>query len=304
MSAEQVALDHYRDQRRLSDAATEVADEAWRRVDADNIAASWSRHSSEVTLVVAGAQRAAAQQADGYLNEVLDAQGLSTRAAGSVLPAAFVGVASDGRPLQSLLQGPAFAALTAIGTGHPVPRALAMGLAALEMIVRTQVVDAGRAADHVALVARPAVGGYVRMLVPPSCSRCAILAGRWYRHSTGFQRHPRCDCRHLPSNEDAAGDLATNPRTYFNSLGRGQQDRIFGNAGAQAIRDGADMSQVVNARRGMFTAGGRQLTRESTSRRGVAPGRPRLMPEEILRQAGGDRDKAIDLLHQYGYLRR
>src|SRR5690606_23965723 len=33
---------------------------------------------------------------------------------------------------------------------------------------------------------------YVRMLTPPSCSRCTVLAGRWYRKNAGFARHPGC----------------------------------------------------------------------------------------------------------------
>lgn len=95
--------------------------------------------------------------------------------------------------------------------------------------------------------------------------------------------------------------MATNPRAYFDGLSEAEQDRIFTQAGARAIRDGADMSQVVNARRGMFTAGRRRLTRESITRFGVArPGR--LMPEQIYTQAG-TRDEAITLLRQHGYLR-
>lgn len=62
------------------------------------------------------------------------------------------------------------------------------------------------------------------------------------------------------------------------------------------------MSQVVNARRGMYTAGGRSLTRTSTTRFGTAPGRQRLMPEQIYEQAGS-RDQAVDLLRRNGYLR-
>lgn len=199
MSAESVAIDHYQQQQRLANAAADVAGDAWRQVDPDNITASWGRVSPQVTVAVAGAQQAAAQAADGYLDEALAAQGLSPTAAGSVNPAAFAGIASDGRPLQSLIQQPAIGTLTAIGRGHPVDRAMAMGASALDMIVRTQVADAGRAADQAALVARPAAGGYVRLLVPPSCSRCAILAGRWYRYSAGFSRHPRCRPGRLPA---------------------------------------------------------------------------------------------------------
>jgi len=60
------------------------------------------------------------------------------------------------------------------------------------------------------------------------------------------------------------------------------------------------MSRVVNARRGMFTAGGLRLTREATTRRGI--GLPtRLMPEQIYREASS-RDEAIRLLRRFGYI--
>src|SRR5690606_30758410 len=102
----------------------------------------------------------------------------------------------------------------------------------------------------------------------------------------------RCDCVHIPSRESVAGDITTSPRRIFESMDEAEQDRVFGKAGAQAIRDGADIARVVNARRGMYTAGGLRLTREATTRRGI--GRPvRLMPEEIYRQANGNRGEAL-----------
>ncbi|MFP3986887.1 hypothetical protein U9R90_05170 [Streptomyces sp. E11-3] len=99
-------------------------------------------------------------------------------------------------------------------------------------------------------------------------------------------------------------------------------------AGAQAIRDGADITSIVNARRGMATASayGRRLraTREGTTTRGafyrseraraIARGQapadigrafrlrtPRLMPEEIYRLAES-RDEAIRMLRRFGYI--
>lgn len=72
---------------------------------------------------------------------------------------------------------------------------------------------------------------------------------------------------------------------------------MFGKAGAEAIRSGADMAAVVNARRGMYTAAdGRKYTREAATRR-----RLRLMPEQIFREAK-DRDDAIRLLRLHGYI--
>lgn len=120
---------------------------------------------------------------------------------------------------------------------------------------------------------------------------------------------------------------AFDPQAYFSGLSRPEQDRVFTAAGARAIREGASMSSVVNARRDMYTADayGRRViaTREGTTRRGVfyrseraaaiarrrvpASGRgfqlrtPRLLPEEIYRLAGS-RDEAIVMLRRFGYI--
>jgi hypothetical protein len=75
---------------------------------------------------------------------------------------------------------------------------------------------------------------------------------------------------------------------------------------AAALRESADFSQVVNARRG--SSGLRGLTTtEGMSRRGFArsrlgAGRQRLTPDGILRLAGDDRELAIRLLREHGYL--
>lgn len=94
--------------------------------------------------------------------------------------------------------------------------------------------------------------------------------------------------------------MATDPKAYFDSLDRDGQDELLGKAGADAVREGADMAKVVNARRGMQTAsiGGQNVlvTTEAAGRR------PRLMPEAIFKAADGDRKLAVRLLHQHGYL--
>lgn len=213
----------------------------------------------------------------------------------------------------------------------------------LEQAAATAVIDAARAAESTATTATSEVGGYVRMLNPPSCSRCAVLAGRFYRWNDGFERHPLCDCRHIPVNESIAGDLTVNPDAYFQSLptaaqladqhpdltvaerrkaGLYSQEDLFTVDGARAIRDGADIGQVVNARRGMEKAQvyGRDvlLTREGVTRRGVygrsrgdfekqrgrryqATKHVRLMPESIY-EAARDRDDAIRLLRLHGFI--
>ncbi len=113
-----------------------------------------------------------------------------------------------------------------------------------------------------------------------------------------------------------------------------EQDKVFTKAGARAIRDGADVARVVNARRGaagLTPASGGRLTEaeKKAARRGLERGRLqrtrvfgrdhfltseavtkrginrkiRLMPESIYEIAGDNRDEAIRLLKVHGYIR-
>lgn len=278
----------------LARSTASAARAAWARIDRLSIGGSWMRLLAEPLVLLAAAQLQAAQTAEAYVAQALTAQGATGTAEGAVWGRSLAGVASDGRPLHTLLYQPAIETLALIGAGATPVRALAAGALRLDMIVRTQVADAGRVATGVGIAARPGVG-YTRVLTPPSCSRCAILGGKFYRWSMGFQRHPRCDCVHVPAIRGFTPGMT--PRGYFDSLTASEQNRIFTGAGAAAIRDGADMAQIVNARRGMTPAG---TTTEATTRRGGAP-RGRLMPEEIYRRAR-DREEAIALLRQHRYL--
>ncbi|MFG2165527.1 hypothetical protein ACGFLU_11305 [Micromonospora chersina] len=275
-------------------AAREMA-RLWARVDRQAIGPSWAASVPAAVQVLGSAQAIAAASAAVYLDDLLDEYGLAGGAEGRVVPDALAGVASDGRDLAGLLYQPAIVTLTSLKQGATEGRALAGGRFALDMIVRSQVADAGRVADGVALAVRPQLSGYVRMVVGGTCARCLVLAGRFYRWNAGFQRHPRCDCRHIPASEDAAGDLRTDPKAAFEAMSEAEQDRVFGAAGAQAIREGADMARVVNARRGMQVVGQRKFTTEAAGRR------PRLMPEQIYRDAK-DRDDAVRLLRLHGYI--
>jgi hypothetical protein len=286
-------------QRRMVALARRAAAELgrlWAGVDRAAIAPSWSAAVERAAAILESAQSIAAAGAGPYLDALTAEYNVSGDAAGAVRPIGFAGVASDGRDLRSLLRQPAITALTSIGAGDSPARAMASGRFALDMIVRTQVADAVRTADGVALTARPQLPGYVRMLSLPSCSRCVLLAGRRYRWNAGFNRHPRCDCTSIPARENVAGDIRTDPKAYFRSLTPAEQDRTFTAAGAQAIRDGADIGQVVNARRGMYTAGTVKATHANAGRR------IRLMPEQIYKEAGNDRAEAVRLLKLHGYL--
>lgn len=157
-----------------------------------------------------------------------------------------------------------------------------------ERLTESLVQDAGRAAESVAIAARPRVQ-HVRHLTLPSCSRCAVLAGRVYRYSEGFKRHPGCDCVMIPVTV-AGPDL-----TYdIGELVRTGQVAGLSKADRRAIRDGADFNQVVNVRRA--SAGLRESGR-------VLYRRGRMTPEAIYRKTGDDRDAALALLKSQGYLR-
>lgn len=111
-----------------------------------------------------------------------------------------------------------------------------------ERLIAGLVQDAGRAAEQVAIAARPRIG-YVRYLNPPSCSRCAILAGRVYRYSEGFLRHPGCDCIHVPT-------TLANPAFIHDPVELARDGLVTGlsKADRKALNDGADLAQIVNVR--------------------------------------------------------
>jgi hypothetical protein len=278
----------------------------WNQVDPADLSRSWAPLLARLLVIVTGAQLAAARAANDYVAGTLAAQGIDSEPSGEVVAESLAGIASDGRALASLLLNPVIATKRMISQQLAdegrirLDSALATGHATLEMTLRTQIADAGRVADGVAVAARQRTG-YVRMLVGDSCPKCAILAGRFYRYSAGFMRHPNCDCVHIPTVEDVAGDFTTDPQRAF----REGRVRGLSKADEQALRDGADLSQVVNAHRGMYVAGHQKLTREGITRHGFAGrrlgGQARLMPEQIYREATS-RGEAVQLLRQHGYI--
>lgn len=284
--------------RQLSASIADRMQERWALLDPSNLDASWATVILGTQEILIAGQMVAAAQAEEYVAAVVGAAGLA------VEPAGFAGRAADGRPLASLLQEPVIAVKKALGAGQPLDEALGRGLVRLTMSSTTEVADAGRLATGAAITARPKVHGYVRVVNAPACGRCVVLAGRTYRWSQGFQRHPRCDCTMQPVDSPDA-EAARSPRDLFDAMDSSEQDRAFTVAGAKAVRDGADISRVVNARRGMYEAGDRSLTTEATTRRGRLPGQAagaRLTPKQIYREVGDDRAEAIRLLRRFGYL--
>lgn len=278
-----------------------------------------------IVSAVAEGQLTVADAAQAYIAAQMAAQGGSALAEATLVAAAFAGIAPDGGPLETLLFLPAIGVRRRLAAGMTADEAMLGGLADMARYASTAVADTARSADQVAMAANPNCVAYVRVVRLPACSRCIVLSGRMYSRSEGFLRHPNCDCQTLPLREKDWPSVPT-PQELFDRMPVGEQRRVFTVAGAEAIRSGADVGQVVNARRGMGTAhlAGRslQVTSEGTTRRGLYgsrarraggefarfPGQrysrvttPRLMPEEILRIAD-NRAEQLRLLRRYGYI--
>jgi hypothetical protein len=304
----------------------------WAQLDRADLSGSWNASvGPRIVRAITAGQLSSANAADDYVDEVVGAEGADSDRVGRVRPEAFAGIAADGRSLDSLMLLSVITTKQGIAGGLSTDDAMMRGLQQALRLSSSEVTQAGRSAVGSSMVGQRTIQGYVRVVNPPACSRCIILAGKEYGWNKGFQRHPRCDCVHLPTTLVARRQHRgfIDPNDYFNSLSASEQNRVFGLAGARAIREGADMAQVVNVRRrgAMYTttAYGRtvQATREGATRRGAfyrqerrraidrglvpSGGRgfqlrtPRLLPEEIFRVADS-RDEAIAMLRRFGYL--
>ena len=286
------ARSHYRRQQRIALAAVAAVRRAFRR-DPGNIPA--------ITRTVSAYQLASATAAV----RTLAAEAARTPVANA---AAFVGRTALGYPLDQ----PVATILDRISAdmAGDLAKLTADMLTSLDLFVESEVISAGRDAAGVEIYAEPDWTNYVRVLVPPSCDRCTVLAGRVYRDNEGFLRHPKCDCQHWPV---TSWEQAHDEGLMFSAADAFEKGQIRGlsAADAQAIRDGADIAQIVNAKRDMRTTSifgrdGVRITLAGTTRRSAwrkaNPNRPiRLRPESIYDLAR-DREDALRLLKLYGYL--
>lgn len=263
------AREHYEAERRITSRAVLAA----RRLRFDSL--------PRLAAVVAGFQAAAAVRGASYVPEVLAEQGLDTDRFAEPDARTLAGWTSYGLPLAPLLDW---------------VRALKVDAYRFDRLIASQVQDAGRAGAELAMAVTPSVTAYTRMVNPPSCSRCILLAGKVYRKNAGFQRHPLCDCTHVPTTRTDGDDLRFDAAGYFDSLSEAEQDRIFTKGAAELIRQSPPekrlqvMGRVVN-------------TRWTPSSTVAQDRRARMLPGDIVRQAGGDRDELLRLMRRHRYLR-
>ncbi|MDU0478382.1 hypothetical protein QVA66_03905 [Staphylococcus chromogenes] len=274
--------------------------------------------SADLIRVVTEAQLENAALVDQTFDMALLAQGWQDTPIGLIVPEEFAGVMPDGNSLDLIPQAVANRVKERLATGSEPLRAWQAGGELLATIVQTALSDSSRMAKAVAGLARPRTL-YVRMLRPPSCSRCAVLAGKRGHWAKPFLRHPGCDCTQVPVPKNST-DRFTGPafdsKAFFDSLPATEQRRIFGKAGAEAISEGADVSAVVNSASGMSASGDGFTTAGATNRGramryylgrdGSMRGQPmmkRLSVPQIIAQTEGDPRRRIAQLYKHGYLR-
>lgn len=287
--------------------------------------AGWPGIRQRVVGETQAAMREAARGTQAYTAAVAHAGGIEPAPAGQVNEPTFAATASDGRPLDTLLDQPAREVEEFVSEGMTKEQARAIAARHLRRIIETQVADSARVATGVAVANDRSLEGYVRHLTLPSCSRCIILAGKWYRWSDGFARHPQCDCVHVPSAESVA---PPSPREAYDAMTDEERAKAgWSGHDQRAIEDGANLNQVTNYRRELKSVNiaGRptQITTVGTTRRGVAGKRlgadkgtkrggryrrapvVRLTPESIYGEAerlGWSRDETIRQLTRFGYI--
>lgn len=323
----QAARDFYATQQRVSQVAANEVRRIWKRRMGDDFDSSWRRIRGPVLDVLLEAQMRMAEESLKYLPRVLDATDLRDRSVYDFNTDSLVGLASDGRPLETLADQAVTTAKTTIIGGGSTTQGISAGGDWLHLMAQLQVADVARIGVGIGVTTRTDLGGYVRCLNPPVCQRCAVLGGRVYRWSQGFDRHPRDDCTMTPVKNARwarAEGFVLDPQQalregFIKDLTESQ---------LKAIGEGADLSDVVNAYRGMSTTATerglsqrqlRQIEKYGRGPASVAAGQPdllaflpksvreqryraRLTPEGIYRLAGNDRAEAIRLLRREGYI--
>lgn len=302
MGASRRAQRHQKQREALADSTARAVLAEWAKVRPDQVAHDWGELLPRVTAYVQAGQLHAARQSHTFMRELL---GPDAVRGGQVVPEQFAATTPDGRDALKLLSRAAPQSISEQRRGVASRSAMAHAGAFLNMVVRTVIADTGRQADQVAMTANKNVTGYIRVVELPACSRCIILAGREYGVSSGFLRHPNCDCtmepvtrKHRPTPLDA--------QDLFESMTPAQRRKVFGEAGTKAIEDGANITSVVNARKAMDRVEmfGRQVqvTHVGTGSRRKPRRPPRLLPEAIY-EIADSREDAIRLLYKNGYLR-
>ena len=216
----------------------------WGRMAPGDFDAAWRRVGPALGATTTAAQLAAAEAGVAYVPAVLEETGQPDEPLAEIRPRAFAGQATDGRSLAGLLYGAVAYSRVGVARGLDGGDALRLGRDWLDRALTSAVADAARDATQAAVAVRPKLR-WVRVVNPPCCSRCAVLAGKTFGWNASFPRHPGCDCTALPVTVANADSYLTDPtqlaeRGLIKDLTRDQRERIA---------DGTNLNRVLNESR-------------------------------------------------------
>ncbi len=233
--------DAYRE--RLTETQDTVAAQArlaWARIprDASDLDAEHDRWLRATVPAVLAAQFASAETSAGYTSAFVATELGRAPSPVPIDPPDYVGAARDGRPLRDALNGPLIGVKTAIKDGHPLSRALDMGLTRALRMLWLAVDASAREALRDAQLADDRVIGY-RRAIAGTCGACLAAASRTFGKGVPFLIHPGCKCI-AEARVDGVED--THPRAtgheLFASMSRAEQDKAVGADVAELIRNG------------------------------------------------------------------
>jgi hypothetical protein len=232
--------------------------ELWEQINPfGSIESQWSHARVRAAEALADAQRDVALLALAYLAAHADALGVPDGPGVPVLDveAAVVGRSQTGRDLLDVLDHAQMAARSMIWGGMAPDAAWVRSRSILERTVSTEVGDTAREVLSTGMVLDDRITGYERLVTLPACDRCLVLAGRFYRYTDAFQRHPRCEgCVHVPTYHvpglGIVGGVAAShtPDALAAAMSPAERRQVFGTAGAEAIESGASVSPIVQGR--------------------------------------------------------
>jgi hypothetical protein len=259
----------------------------WRQVSLADLDASFAAVSAGLIAQLVRGQLLGAATAKAYHLSLLAGSGLQP--SGPVLaPQGF----ADAERLARVVNLAPIRVKQRLATGMQPGEALAAGGHEITLIGETEPQEAARGAMDVAMNTEPQIRGYLRHPNPGACARCLILANKFYRTNEGFLRHPRCHCTHIPIPVGSKLINLPTAKERFKDLTPEQQDRIFTKDGAEAIRSGADVASVVNARSGMRNAGD-GFTKEGLTVRSVSGRRLEAAGQKAAKRRG-ERYRRVD----------
>lgn len=315
------------EQARVRRGAVREVRRLWRGVDRD--LTNWPQARAGIERVIAESQVRSAELAMGLTTVAFESAGVPVVAAEYVpVASTWAGVAGDGRPVATLLDGTAVAARRATASGLSALEVQRAASAWLTMATVTVLADTMRGVEQMDMQARK-VTWYSRALGGSNpCGRCIILAGTLWSSSEAFERHPNCQCSNIPFVEGAGVDPRVDYGAYLDSLDDEQLARALGSrANAQAYKDGASAQEMVNAyrkagsvRKAQIYGRDVKVTFEGTTRHGrygrLARARggdfskqqgrsraveARLMPSSIY-EIAESRAQAIEMLRHFGWI--